>query len=449
MNTAPVLVVGGGPAGLAAASELAAAGRTVEIAELRPTLGGAYHRRPIPGVAPWPIGREGEARWARLAAGVERPEIRIRARTGFLGVDGAGFSLLEDRVSGRVETMRPAAIVIATGAVETVRPRPGWDLPGVTTAGGLQVMMKETGRIPEGRILLAGSGPLLVALAGQMIAAGRPPVAIVEAGDPLAAPLAGIGLLAHPGPLIEAGGHLARIFAARVPWRRATTVERIEAVGDGLVATLVDRRGRRERIAVDRIALHDGIRSNDHGFPEPSPVASALPFVAWAGDCREVLGVAAAEIDGRRVGEEIAARLGGSPIAAAAAIRRLAAARRAQDILARVFAPARTPTPVETLPRDTILCRCEGRTVGDLVDLLAGVDAPGGREIKLSGRFSMGACQGRFCAHWVAEAAAALRPDAPPPSPHDLTGRRWPSRPVSIAAVVASTVPPEKPTRST
>ena len=449
MTAAPVLVVGGGPAGLAAAAELAAAGRPVEIAELRPALGGAYHRRPIPGVAPWPIGRASEARWTRLVAGIERQEIRVRLRTGFLGVDGAGFSMLEDRASGRVETLRPAAIVIATGAVETIRPRPGWDLPGVTTAGGLQVMMKETGRLPEGRVLLAGSGPLLVALAGQMISAGKAPVAIVEASDPFLHPLAGLGLLAHPKPLLEAAGHMARIFATRVPWRRATTLEAIEASGDELVATLVDRRGARERITVDHVALHDGIRSNDHGFPEASPVADALPFVAWAGDCREVLGVAAAEIDGRRVGAEIAARLGGSPIAAEAALRNLAAARRAQDILARVFAPARPQTPIERLPPDTVLCRCEGRTVGDLVDLLDGADAPGGREIKLSGRFSMGACQGRFCAHWVAEAAAGLRPDAPPPTPHDLTGRRWPSRPVSIAALVASSPSPDEPTRST
>jgi hypothetical protein len=91
-----------------------------------------------------------------------------------------------------------------------------------------------------------------------------------------------------------------------------------------------------------------------------------------------------------------------------------------------------------------VLCRCEGRTVGDLVDLVDGADAPGGREIKLSGRFAMGLCQGRFCAHWVAEAAAGLRPDAPAPLSGDLTGRRWPARPVSVAAVVASAVPPER-----
>jgi NADPH-dependent 2,4-dienoyl-CoA reductase/sulfur reductase-like enzyme len=444
MTVASVLVVGGGPAGLAAAARLAASGVTVDLVELRPAIGGAFHRRPIPDVAPWPVGREGEKRWARLAAGVDHPRIRIRLRTAFLGLDGAGAALLDDVAAGRVETLRPAAIVVSTGAVEQVRPRPGWELPGVSTAGGLQMTMKETGRIPDGRILIAGNGPLLVALAGQMIAAGRPPVALVEAGDPIRHPIAGLGLLAHPRPLLEASGHVLRILAARLPWRRATAVERIEATGSALAVTLRDRAGRQETIEVDRVALHDGLLSNDHGLPEGGDAGPDRPFVVRAGDCREVLGVAAAEIDGHRAADAVVARLAGARGAEEAARRRLAHERHAQEVLARVFAPALPLVPVERLPRETVLCRCEGRTVGDLVDLLDGVDAPGGREIKLSGRFAMGLCQGRFCAHWVAEAAAGLRPDASHPTPQDLTGRRWPARPVSVAAVVASAVPPER-----
>lgn len=446
MTACDVLVVGGGPAGLAAAARLAAAGHGVVLAELRPSLGGAYHRRPIPGLAPLPLGAAAEARWTRLVAGIDRPEITVRLSTAFLGVDGAGCALLDDRANGRVETLRPAAIVVATGAVESVRPRPGWHLPGVTTCGAVQVALKETGRLPEGRVLVAGNGPLLIALAGQMTALGRPPVAVVEAGDPLRHPIAGLGLLAHPRPMLEALGHLVRLIAARVPWRRATVLEAIEARGDAFRVTLRDRRGRRRTLDVDHVALHDGIRCNDNGFPEPSTAADARPFVAFAGDGREVLGVVAAEIDGARVGDHVAAILAGRPAADGEARARLARERHAQDVLAKVFAPALPLDPIERLPPDTVLCRCEGRTVGDLVALLEGDDTPGGREIKLSGRFAMGACQGRFCAHWTAEAAADLHPEAPPPLPRDLTGRRWPSRPVSIAAVAASDPTPSSDT---
>lgn len=83
-----------------------------------------------------------------------------------------------------------------------------------------------------------------------------------------------------------------------------------------------------------------------------------------------------------------------------------------------------------------MLCRCEGGTVGALRALLGGPDAPSPRELRLNGRFAMGACQGRFCADWVSEATAALAPGRDPFPTEDLTGRRWPLRPVAIASVV-------------
>lgn len=444
MTDPDVLVVGGGTAGIAAAVRVAETGASVMLIDLRPALGGAFHRRPIEGVAPWPIGREGERRWARLDEGLVRTGIVPRLRCAFLGLDGTGAALIEDRAAGRVETLRPRAIVLATGALESVRPRPGWHLPGVVTAGGLQVMMKETGRIPEGRILLAGSGPLLIALAGQLTAHGRPPVAVVEAADPFTKMAAGLGLLAHPRHLAEAAVHLGRLFLARVPWRRATVLETIEPHGEAFKVTLRDRRGRRETLEVDHVALHDGIRPNDHGLPRPNEAPVAGPIVVSAGDGREVLGVVAAEIDGERAAERVLALLDGRPEAIRDHLAKLAHERHAQAVLARVFAPARPLDPLESLPDDTLLCRCEGRTIGDLKALFTGADTPAGREIKLTGRFAMGLCQGRFCAHWVAEASGRLRPEAPVPHPRDLTGSRWPARPVSISALAAV---PDEPNR--
>lgn len=445
MTDPDVLVVGGGPAGLAAAARLADAGLSVLLVELRPSLGGAFHRRPNPGVVPVSIGRAGEARWHRLVAGVDRPTIEIRRRSAFLGIDGRGVALIEDRVASRVETPRPRAVVIATGAVEIVRPRPGWELPGVVTAGGLQVMMKETGRPPTGRILVAGNGPLLLAVAGQLAARGNPPAAIVEAGDPTspAAALAGLGLLAHPRPMIEAAGHMARILARRVPWRRSTEIERIEAVNGGFRVSLRHRSGRCDTLEVDHVALHDGIRPNGFGLPESSVETAARPFVVTAGDCREVLGVVAAEIDGERAAARVIAALTGDAVARTALEAGLGRERRLQAVLARVFAAARPRPAIADLPAETVLCRCEGRTLADLKALFSGDDTPAGREIKLSGRFTMGLCQGRFCAHAVAEAAAELRPEAPAPISTDLTGRRWPARPVAIAALAATPDTPE------
>ncbi len=437
MSDPDVLVVGGGPAGLVAAARIAARGHAVVLVEQRPDLGGAYHRQPAGEATPLPLPASATARWRRLRDEVAASSVVIRTRCAFLGLDGDGVLMIEDRASGRVERMRARAVVSAVGAVESVRPRPGWHLPGVTTAGGLQVMMKETGRAPRGRVLIAGNGPLTVALGAQMARAGNPPVAVLEAADPFRHGLAGLGLLAHPRYIAEALDHVGRLLLAGVRWRLATRLTRIDVDGDGFVATIRDRRGRIEEVRVDRIALHDGIRPNDFGLPAPHEAGDGGPFVVHAGDCREVLGVVAAEADGCDAADRVVAVLSGVPADRSSAAAAVDRERRAQAILARMFAPAVPDEPIEALPPDTVLCRCEGRTVGDLRALVSGSDGLSGREIKHNGRFAMGACQGRFCAHWVAEAAARLAPEVAPPTARDLTGRRWPIRPVSIAALAA------------
>ena len=134
-----VLVIGGGPAGLGAATELADWGQRVVLVEQRDRLGGAIHRAYAgPGVNPLPgVGRH-RRHWARLAQRLVQAGDRIETRyqSVFLGVDGGGRFLLDDRVAGRVMALRPKAVVLAVGAMEVVMPRPGWELAGVTTAGG-------------------------------------------------------------------------------------------------------------------------------------------------------------------------------------------------------------------------------------------------------------------------------------------------------------------------
>ena len=80
-----------------------------------------------------------------------------RMQSVLLGVDRDGRFLIDNRRLGRVQSVRPKAVILAVGSVEQVSQREGWELPGVVTVGGLQVQFKETGRTPTGPILLAGS----------------------------------------------------------------------------------------------------------------------------------------------------------------------------------------------------------------------------------------------------------------------------------------------------
>ena len=127
---------------------------------------------------------------------------------------------------------------------------------------------------------------------------------------------------------------------------------------------------------------------------------------------------------------------------------RVAEQRKAQALLSELFRPVNLANDPRHLADDTILCRCENKTVGDLRGLLA-QDGLSPREIKLNGRFGMGACQGRFCADTVMAVTAASRSASAPGDIAQLTGSRWPLRPVSIASLAATEIPAADANRPT
>ncbi|MBX3530652.1 MAG: FAD-dependent oxidoreductase [Rhizobiaceae bacterium] len=424
-----VLVIGGGAAGVAAAAELASAGLSVALAEQRPTLGGAYHRQPVGGSARQ---LRGQRQWLRLLRGLAGAGVEQRLGHVFIGLESDGIAMLDDRAARRIRSIKARALVIAVGAIERVLPRPGWQLDGVMTSGGLQMLLKETGGVPPGDLLIAGSGPLNVAVAADLIRLGRPPVAVIENGNPFARPGAALRLAAHPGLVAEAARHLARLASARVPWLRGSALAAIERRDGRLRATVRMPGGGSRMFAADIVALHDGIRPNAFGLPAET---QAQPIVVRAGDCREALGIRAAVADGRHAARQVAAMLAGT-VRDGSADRKIGRQRRAQAILHELFRPV-DGYGLAALPDDTILCRCEGRTVGDLRLMLAETDAPGLREIKLNGRFGMGLCQGRFCADAVRDMVAAARPAVDGGASGPLSRDRWPLRPASIAALAA------------
>ncbi len=429
-----VLVVGGGPAGVAAAVDLVGMGLSVLLAEQRDRLGGAIHRA-YAGIGTSPVKRNAhhERRWQALLAQVQQAQqeggrLSLQCQSVFLGVEGDGRYLLDDRVAGRVRPVHPRAVVMAVGGVERVLPVPGWELPGVCTVGGMQVQLKETGEAPQGPILVAGSGPLPLALAAQLAAAGHPPVALLERGTPfgtaLAQPGAAFNGLRRWQPVAEALGYARQLWRARVPYRTGCRVTAIEATAQGLRVTAVNRRGKNQIYEVAHLALHDGLDANQTGLPRQT--VADLPVV-WAGDCREVLGAEAAIQGGRQAAQQVAKALG-QPCASIRFDAPLQSARRLQAALRTLYqAPAPAITP------ETVVCRCEGLRAAGFAALQGAGSA---HEIRVVGRFGMGACQGRFCAR-AAQALAAQAGVAF--EPQDLHGSvpRWPLRPVSVAALAA------------
>lgn len=423
-----VLVVGAGPAGIAAVARLGRSNVSVLWIDQRNKPGGAIHRRPATPATSIALPNSVKAQWQRLEVLITNSPVTLTPQTTFVGLDSEGVAVLEDRISGASLQVAARVIIFAIGAVERVLPRPGWTLPNVWTAGGMQVMLKETGEAPKGRILVAGNGPLTVALGAQLAAAGNAPIAVVEAGNPTAKLQQGLRLLSNPRLLIEARYYLNTLSRHDVPWKRGTRIVSIERGEDRLHVRTTSARGD-ETFIVDHVALHDGIRPNSFGLFE----RKSAPLIIRAGDCREALGAVTAEVDGARAADEALAHLRGEKPSPTPA--RIDAERRAQLVLKELFRPAYTPT-LENLPDDTVLCRCEGGTVGTFKAMLTRNPGISPREVKLNGRFGMGSCQGRFCADNVAALLGQAQGGDVTIEASQLTGIRWPIRPVQISSLI-------------
>ncbi len=253
-----VVVVGAGPAGMATARAAAEAGVGVLLVDSGTGLGGQFHRQ----------NSLLQTERLSLRDGVEYvPETvvwalepvpgghRVHLRTG--SADGPG------RRGRSVDT---PALVLATGAHDRALPFPGWDLPGVCTAGAAQAMTKGQGvRVGE-RVLLAGTGPFLLPVAASLTAAGSRVVGILEANDPVTGWLTEpAGLLAGRGKLGELAGYGALLARQRIPYRRRRTV--IEAHGVDRVEAATTARldgewrvvpGSERRVEVDAVCVGFG-----------------------------------------------------------------------------------------------------------------------------------------------------------------------------------------------
>lgn len=180
-SDAPVIVIGAGPAGLACAQELVAGNRRVVLIDDNIQPGGQYFRQLPPGYSTAPRARlmRDKARYDDLARVLDSPLLTHLPRTTAWSFPQPGTVAHAGPLgSGRIAG---SAVVIATGAQERSMPFPGWTLPGVISAGGCLNLAKAHGLVPEGRVVVAGNGPLVLVAAATMAAAGARVTTVAEA----------------------------------------------------------------------------------------------------------------------------------------------------------------------------------------------------------------------------------------------------------------------------
>jgi NADPH-dependent 2,4-dienoyl-CoA reductase/sulfur reductase-like enzyme len=452
-----VAVIGAGPAGLAAATEAAKAGLSVVLLDEQPAPGGQIYRaieRATPPLLKI-LGDDYAAGRALVDEFRASPaEYLPGAAVWNIGTD----RLIDYSQRGQIGCLRAASIVSATGALERPCPIPGWTLPGVTTVGALQILLK-TSAVIEEDVVLAGAGPLLWLVAAQLVAAGAPPKAVVETVPKgrLAASLPKLprafGAL---GYLRKGLSLVAAVRRARVPVH--SHAEALEIEGDTQVAGLRFRaEGQQHRIACTAVGLHQGVVPNqqvtrllrcDHHWDASQhcfrPVLdgefqTSFPGLYVAGDAAGIGGARAAALQGRILGLQLAARAGRP------ADGRLGGLKAAleQDLAIRPFLETLyAPDPAILSPADsTIVCRCEEVTAGR-VRAAVRLGAPGPNQVKSLIRTGMGACQGRVCGVLVSSIITAAQ--GAPPDAADYYRIRPPLKPLPLTELAAyPTIGPE------
>jgi NADPH-dependent 2,4-dienoyl-CoA reductase/sulfur reductase-like enzyme len=417
-----IAVIGAGPAGMAAATLTARAGLATVLLDENAAPGGQIYRA----VTTTPLVRR-----EVLGSDYWRGEQLIGelAASGAELVTGAlVWSLSRDleigvSIAGASRMLSARRVILATGALERPFPIPGWTLPGVMTVGGAQTLLKASALIPSGRVVLAGVGPLLWLLAGQLQRVGARIACILDTtriGDHLRAlPHLPAFLLS---PYFTKG--LALLAEARGV-RVVRGVSDLAALGGDALCEVVFRTPKGEqRLACDHLFLHQGLAANVNlamaagiahrwdprqlcWLPELDGLGnSAIPGIAVAGDGARVAGARVAEERGRLAARAAIAALRGGTREGhrlRANLRALAGYARGRTFLDTLYRPARAfRVPAGDA---TLVCRCEEVTAGEIRDCVRRGCA-GPNQLKAFLRCGMGPCQGRLCGLTVTELIA-------------------------------------------
>lgn len=464
-----IIIVGAGPAGLAAAVEAGNSGVSTLVVDEGNGPGGQMYRA-ITQLPPETFGFLGPDYWrgATLVKAFQASGVHYAPRTMVWSLAPAEHGAGPDgglevgiSIAGEARLLQARHVIVAAGAFERPMPVPGWTLPGVMTAGAGHVALKSAGIVPAGKVVLAGCGPILYLMAHHLQASGAKVEALLDTSDPGQV----LRALPHLPDFIRSAYFIKglKLMAQVVrSVRFIRSVSGLQAIGDGRVERLRFRTGGKwHELTADVVMLHQGI------VPEVSLVSSAGCAMEWNGrqlsfqprldqdGQTSVAGISVAG-DGACIGGAESAAVSGQLTALNAltaigaldrdrkmdrqrplrkALARLQQGRAFLDVLYRPMDTFRIPAE-----EDTVVCRCEEVRAGQIRSATA-LGVPGPNQLKTFLRCGMGPCQGRLCSLTVSEMMADERRANP-----DVIGfyrLRPPVKPISLGELASLPATPE------
>jgi len=429
-------IIGAGPAGICAAIEAAKSNVPVTVIDENLRPGGQIYRRLTDAFAVTDENKLGKdyVQGTKLITELEHYSSKIElienAPVWGIFTDKEIAFLHEDKSEG----LKARKLILAEGAYDRPMPFPGWTLPGVFAAGGTLRMVKIERVLPGERLLLAGTGPLQLVLATQLMQAGAEVISVLDAAS-------STGVWKYlprfwgQWELLKDGVHyLWELRRGKIPYLMSHAI--VEARGEQEVKEAVYARvdkdgkpipGTEKTVEVDAICIGYGLIPStrlsrlcgcEHKY-EPclgawvpcynENMETSLPGVFVAGDGAGIAGALVAVEEGRLAAIEACQQLGyitqeeaqhrSLPI-----FRKLKGLRRFESALNEIFSIRRGL--FTRITDDTIVCRCEEITAGEIRRTIADVIANGTIdicEIKRLTRAGMGNCQGRMCESTIAE----------------------------------------------
>lgn len=407
-----ILIVGGGAAGMSAALAASSfSGPSVTLIDDNPRLGGQIWRAELR--------RTKSPKAKALIDAIESGLIEVINNAQVFATDGAN-TLLAETENGTVR-FEHEKLIVATGARERFLPFPGWTVPGVFGAGGMQALVKGGLSVQNKRVVVAGTGPLLLAVAAYLKSKGAKVVAIAEQAPQRSLNRFALGLVRSPIKLFQAAALRAQLLgvpyltnswitAAQCPSPRLTKGSTSHSNVNSLSITL-NRNGKTQMAECDYLACGFHLVPNNElaellgcktkaGFVAVDEFQrTSVPNIYCAGEPTGIAGVESSLVEGSIAGYA-AADDSDKAMSLFAKRNRI---RRFADALNDAFA---LRDELKTLAdAATIVCRCEDVQYEKLLKY------ENWRTAKLQTRCGMGPCQGRVCGAAV-EFILGWKPDS-------------------------------------